>query len=874
MLEFTPLLCEENQDPYSKFEWEHETIKITGKDGKILYECPNGEFPKQWTWLARQTVASKYFRESRLNTEDRETSVRTMVQRVVSAITQAGLDQAYFDKEQATRYSNELTTIFLGQYASVNSPVWFNVGIPGLVKPQASACFINSVEDNMESILNLATTGGLIFKEGSGSGANLSNLRGSNEKVRGGGFASGPVSFMTGYDGFAKVILSGGRTRRAARMIILDDNHPDLEKFITCKAEQEKLAELLVLAGLSSDFRDDGGAYDVVKHQTGNNSVRVSNAFMQQVQQVLHYGKNPMWNLTNRVDGAIAKQIPVKDIFRLIAESAHKCGDPGLQFKEHINSMNTCANDGEIKASNPCSEFLWLNNSACNLASINLCKFLSDDGTFDIKTFKHVVRIMLITQDILIDYAGYPDPEIEKNSHIYRPLGLGYSNLGGLLMLLGLPYDNPAGRSVAAAITSLMTSQAYTVSAELAEHKGPFERFSANAEGMEEVLQKHYTMTKKLDKDILGIVPKATKLWQTVIGTAFGKRVGLRNSQVTLLAPCGTIGFMMDCATTGIEPDISLVKTKLLVGGSEIKYVNPHIKKGLVALKYDEPTIIKLLEYVERHEHFTGSSLKSEHLAVFDCANSRERQISVEGHIDMIAAVQPFLSGGISKTYNMPHDTTVVDIERAFLRAWESGIKSITIYRSGSKMSEPMRVREVKTEAVVTPIIKRNHPPDDLPADRHGFTVGGHRGYIHPSIDPKTGELIEIFIRVAKFGTTVGGILDNYATLFSYALQYGIPLEVLVGIMDGSNFPPSGPTSNQKIPMAKSILDYIGKYLRLQYLKNDKPRTDRESIIPVPPDDYEFDLSSEMCPECGALMQRTGTCQKCNNCSYSDGVCG
>lgn len=881
MLEFTPLLCGENEEPFDKFEWLKETVTIYGKGNKVIYECVDAEFPKDWTWVARNTVASKYFRESRLDPDDRETSVKEMVSRVVSELTKSGIEQGYFNEAHGSLFANEITMIFTGQYASLNSPVWFNVGVPGIKKPQASACFINSVEDSMHSIMDLGKISGLIFKEGSGNGVNLSPLRGSQERVRGGGTASGPVSFMKGYDGFAQVILSGGRTRRAARMVILDVDHPDIEDFITCKAEQEKIAELLVAGGLSKDFRDVGGAYDIVKHQTGNNSVRASDNFMKEVQQVLHYGKDPTWSLVNRVDGKVAELVSVKHLFRTMAESAHRCGDPGMQFSNHINAMNTCSNDAEILASNPCSEFLWLNDSACNLASINLCKFLESDGTFNVKLFSHIVRILIIAQDILVEYAGYPTPELAENSRVYRPLGLGYSNLGGLLMLLGLPYDSDPGRKVAASITSLLTGHAYDTSAELAVLKGPFERYEANADCMEEVLARHSASTKKLDKDVLGLAPKAIKIWRDVMGLGCGRRknteaTGFRNCQVTLLAPCGTIAFMMDSATSGVEPDIGLIKTKLLVGGSEMKYANPNLRPALNAMDYDQETIQEIINYVEEHEHVEGSALHDSHLAVFDCSSSKgNRRVSVEGHIGMIAAVQPFLSGGISKTYNMPNETTVPEIEHAFLRAWEAGIKCITVYRDGSKMSEPMRMREVIQKAQSQSAVTRNYPPDDMDSKRHGFKVGGHKGYLHVSLDPITKQPLEIFIRVARFGTTVGGLLDSYAKLFSYGLQHGIPLEVLTHQMEGSNFPPSGFTQNPLVPKARSILDYISRFLRAIYL-DDAPieaiTASSPSIVPLADD--EFDLNEDMCPECGSLMIQTGTCQRCNNCSYSDGVCG
>jgi ribonucleoside-diphosphate reductase alpha chain len=881
MLKFERVLSNPTQDPYD-ITWKKEYIVIKNKNNEIKYECPNGEFPDSWSYDACKTVAQKYFREAR-DSRDKETSVKTMIERVVSTICKSGVYQQYFDEQESLTFGDELRKILLNQIASFNSPVWFNLGVPGVEKPQCSACFINSVDDNMESILDLVKVEGLIFKEGSGSGVNFSKLRASTERIRGGGNASGPVSFMQGYDGFARIILSGGRTRRAARMCILNADHPDILKFINCKADQEKIAELLVSTNMSAEFDDEENAYTYTKHQSGNHSVRVTDEFMEKVRDFLHYNKKSNWALKNVADDNLYKNIPIEEIFSAIAKAAHRCGDPGIQFHNTINRMNTCAEDGEITTSNPCSEFLWLNNSACNLASINLCKFIEKNRNFNVKLFKHVIRTMLIAQDILIDLSGYPTEKIAKNSHIYRPLGLGYTNLGGLLMSWGIPYDSDEGRNLAAAITSLMTGQAYLTSMEMANVKGPFERYEANKLCMEDVLNYHYTQTRQVSKDIAGISSKALSVWHDVISLGTGRKgiiegKGFRNCQVTLLAPAGTISWMMDCATTGVEPDIGLKKSKYCVGGDILITTNPNIQSALVYLGYNESAITELLQYVEIHRHFENSILKKEHLPVFDCAlPAGKRMISIDGHIKMVAAVQPLLSGAISKTFNMSHDSTVEDTKRVFLQAWENGLKCITVYRQGSKLSEPVRINEIKQSSLKTFTPQRLSLPDDIETLRHGFRIGAHKGYFHLGLDPVKNTPIELFIRMARFGSTVGGLLDCYATLFSKALQYGIPMEDLISHMEGSKFPPSGFTQNENIRSADSIMDYIAKFIRLNFLNKKEGLEEFEEfnrVSIIPDADDSFDISEEICPECGSFLRRVGTCAQCTNCAFSTGVCG
>jgi len=886
------LFTEVDTDVYDDVSWTTEDVRTYSTDGDIVYECRNAEFPATWSDQAKQIVASKYFRESRI-AEEKEVSVKQMVERVVSAIKKSGQEQEYFkEEEDADIFANELRYILVNQLATFNSPVWFNVGVPGVENPQASACFINSVEDSMPSILQLAQTEGMIFKDGSGSGVNLSSLRGSNESIRGGGRASGPVSFMQGYDAFANVILSGGRTRRAARMVILNIDHPDIVKFITCKADQEQIVSILAEAGMSTEFHDIDSAYSIAKHQSGNNSVRVTDDFMQLVKDVLHgYKPDEFWELKNRVDGTVADVVSVKELFHQLAEAAHACGDPGIQFHDTVNRYNTCAADGTIEASNPCSEFMWLNNSACNLASINLDKFLVDARTFDHKHFRHVVDVMILAQDILIETAGYPTEEIEKSSHAYRPLGLGYANLGGLLMHMALPYDSEEGRDVAASITSMMTAEAYIMSSRIADQLGPFSRYEANKNYMEDVLDTHASTTRSLRKDVLGLSGKAVSLWQEVLGVGIGRRksvdkgTGFRNAQVTLLAPTGTTAYMMDCATTGIEPDIGLQKTKIMVGGGVMSYANPNVTSALMSLGYERDIIHTLLDYIEEHGHLEGSQLPDNHLPVFDCALTmpgQERCITIDGHINMVAAVQPFLSGAVSKTFNMSTNSTVADIERTFLKAWERGLKCITIYRSGSKMSEPLRIRELKEKEIVRQVPQRQQPPDDVETLRHKFTIGTYHGYFHVGLDPLTEEPIELFIRMARFGSTVGGLLDSYATLFSKALQYNIPLEELISHMEASKFPPAGFTPNPKIPTAKSIMDYIARWMKERFLDEGEQEEvahmeggDDELLSSIIPEDDDIpDLSEDMCPQCGHPLVRTGLCSTCRNCSYNDGVCG
>jgi ribonucleoside-diphosphate reductase alpha chain len=878
MLEFKRLLTVEGTHPFDQTEWETDNIEIFNKEGKVIYSCPEGEFPEDWSRMARQTVASKYFRESRLET-DKETSVKSMIERVTEAVRKGGTGHGYFKEEDSFIFKEELIAILVSQMASFNSPVWFNLGVPGVRNAQCSACFINDVGDSMDSIADLAKKEMLIFKEGSGSGVNFSNIRGSNERIRGGGTASGPVSFMEGLDAFANVILSGGRTRRAARMCILNGDHPDIQRFIQVKAEEEDKATILAKAGVSVDFRDKENVYAFVKHQSSNLSVRLTDEFMGKVRDYMHYGKDTTWELKSRVEDTDTQTVSVGEMFDLLAEAAHKCGDPGVQFHDSINAMNTCSNDDEIHGSNPCAEFVWLNNSACNLASLNLIKFTDEDRTINIKLFRHVVRLMIIAQDILVEISGFPTTEIRQNSVDYRPLGLGYANIGGLLMSWGLPYDSDDGRNLASSITSFMTGVAYQTSMELAQHLKPFAHYKDNKEPMEDVLDKHYKATRKLVKDVAGLAPKAVTAWQEVMGVGCGRRrsvekpTGFRNCQTTLLAPTGTISFMMDCATSGCEPDIGLKKTKLLVGGSQMEYVNPLISKALEYLGYDEEAAIPIIEYIEEEGHVEGSGLKHAHYPIFDCAYAAgKRSLSLEAHVDFVAAIQPFVSGAISKTFNTPNDASVMDVKRTFLRAWEKGVKSITVYREGSKLSEPMRVKEILAEIESPSVLTRTKLPQNRPSDTHAVLLGGSKLYLTVGKDPETMEPQELFIRISKYGATVGGLLDAYATLFSKALQFGIPLEEVLSHMESTQFAPSGITDCPDIPLTKSIMDYIARHMKMKYLNHEDELVD-DSLIPPPHIPHE--VTGEICPECGAMMMRNGaTCLVCTNCATSTGVCG
>lgn len=864
--------------PFDEIEWEIRNATISNEKGEIIFEQKDVEVPKFWSITATNVVASKYF-SGKLGTPEREHSVKQLIERVSRTITNWGIKDGYFAEiEDAESFYSELVYLLVHQYLSFNSPVWFNCGIEE--KPQCSACFINSVHDTMESILELAKTEGMLFKWGSGTGTNLSVLRSSREGLSGGGTASGPVSFMKGYDAFAGVIKSGGKTRRAAKMVILNIDHPDILSFIRSKADEEKKAWALIEAGYDGGFNVPGGAYDSVAYQNANHSVRVTDEFMNAVIN------GEKWTTKAVLDGKPIDTYDAKYLMDQISEAAWICGDPGLQFHTTINQWHTCPNTAPINASNPCSEYMFLDDSACNLASINLMKFRSDDGEFDVTKFCQTVNISIIAQEIIVGNASYPTKAIEKNSKDFRPLGLGYANLGALLMSRGLPYDSEAGRNYAAAITALMTGQAYKQSALIAKIKGPFDGFAINRDPMLKIIKMHGLAADKIPQKFVpsDLLTAARKVWDDAY--SIGKEYGFRNSQVTVLAPTGTIGFMMDCDTTGIEPDIALVKYKKLVGGGFLKIVNNTIPEALKRLGYDSEQIEHILAYIEKNDTIEGAPhFKEEHLPVFDCAfkpAKGKRSIHYMGHILMMAAVQPFLSGAISKTVNMPNDVTVEDIKKAYIEAWRLGLKAIAIYRDGCKRTQPLSTSKDGDKAKQKYTIRRRLP-DERKAITHKFSVAGHEGYLTVGLY-EDGQPGEIFITMSKEGSTISGLMDAFATSISLALQYGVPLKILVDKFSHMRFEPSGFTNNKDIPIAKSICDYIFRWLGKKFLheteisitilnenkelEDQRPnhtQTDIEYKI------YNTQSDSPTCSDCGSIMVRSGSCYKCNNCGSTSG---
>ncbi len=807
-------------NPYDEVEWESRTAVIQGEGGETVFEQRDVEVPKAWSQLATNVVVSKYFRGA-IGTPQRERSVRQLVARVVNTIVGWGTEQGYFaTPEDRQNFHDELVHLLLQQKLSFNSPVWFNVGVEPT--PQCSACFILSVEDRMESILDWYRKEGIIFKGGSGSGVNLSRLRSSKERLAGGGTASGPVSFMRAADASAGVIKSGGKTRRAAKMVVLNVDHPDIMEFVQCKAEEERKAWALIAAGYDGSL--DGPAYSSIFFQNANNSVRVTDEFMRAALE------GRPWQTRFVTTGEVAETLPARAILRAIAEATHQCGDPGMQFDTTINDWHTCPNSGRINASNPCSEYMHLDDSACNLASLNLMRFVDANGAFDVAAFRHAVDIAITAQDIVVDRSSYPTPEIAANARAYRELGLGYANLGALLMSLGLPYDSDAGRAYAGAITALLSGEAYAQSARLAAALGPYDGYARNREPQLRVIEKHRAHAYRLDPSLvpLDLLAAAREAWDTAL--AAGREAGVRNSQVSVLAPTGTIAFMMDCDTTGVEPDIALVKYKKLVGGGVLKIVNGTVPRALKRLGYDSREIQEIVEYIDEQETIEGApGLRPEHLAVFDCAfkpAQGTRSIHPLGHIRMMAAVQPFISGAISKTINMPETATVEEIEQAYVEAWRLGLKAVAIYRDGCKKVQPLNTskptRDVATapaaDAAPRPVRRR------LPADRqalcHKFDIAGHEGYIHVGFY-EDGTPGEIFIKMAKEGSTISGLMDTIGVLTSMALQYGVPLEVLVSKFSHVRFEPSGFTKNPDIPIAKSLTDYIFRFLGSRFLSGD-----------------------------------------------------
>ncbi len=890
------------EQPFSAVEWERRSAVISGENGEVVFEQHEVEIPKAWSQLATNVVVSKYFRGP-LGTPQREHSVRQLIGRVVDTLTAWGKKDGYFADDDSTQiFSDELSHLLVEQKLAFNSPVWFNVGVEP--QPQCSACFILSVNDQMESILDWYRKEGFIFKGGSGSGVNLSRIRSSKERLSSGGAASGPVSFMRAADASAGVIKSGGKTRRAAKMVVLNVDHPDIVEFIQCKAEEERKAWTLIEAGYDASI--DGAAYSSVFFQNANNSVRVNDAFMHAV-----VDRRP-WSTRFVTTGHEHETFAAAELLRKIAEATWQCGDPGMQFDTTINAWHTCPNSGRINASNPCSEYMHLDDSACNLASLNLMKFLKDDGGFDTAAFKHAVDISMTAQDIIVDNSSYPTPDITDNARAFRELGLGYANLGALLMSLGLPYDSEAGRQYAGAITALMTGQAYLQSARIAQQLGPFAGYTSNREPMLAVIDKHRSAAHQLDPSLvpLELLSEARRAWDEAL--ALGQRAGYRNSQATVLAPTGTIAFMMDCDTTGVEPDIALIKYKRLVGGGLLKLVNTTVPHALARLGYASREIQAIVEYIDEQETIEGApGLRDEHLAVFDCAFKPargSRAIHHLGHLRMMGAVQPFLSGAISKTVNLSNDATVEDIADAYMEAWHLGLKAVAIYRDGCKRVQPLGTHK-KSVTVDKPSStefkqERRRLPMDRAAVCHKFEVVGHEGYIHVGFY-EDGTPGEIFIRMAKEGSTISGLMDSIATLTSVALQYGVPLDTLVNKFGHVRFEPSGFTRNPDIPYAKSLIDYIFRFLGTRFLSSElkeeislvetvtaaQPAAQTPGLAPVEPAadrpapaeevkvshdfppaaTWQAQADAPSCAECGSIMIRNGSCYKCLNCGSTSG---
>ncbi len=903
---------EPGKTPYDEIRWELRTATIGNDKGAVIFEQKDVEVPADWSQTATNIVASKYF-HGRLGTPGRETSVRQLVHRVVDTITEWGIEGRYFRSlEDAANFRDELAHMMLTQKACFNSPVWFNVGVKeehrgygwyydeatdsvkkldrSVHKPQCSACFINSVQDSLESILELAKTEGMLFKFGSGTGTNLSNLREENCPLWGGGRASGPLSFMKGFDAFAGVIKSGGKTRRAAKMVILNAEHPDIEQFIWCKAKEERKAHTLIEAGYDPSI--DGEAYSSIFFQNANNSVRVTDEFMRAAVE------DGEWWTRSVVSGEPVKKYKARDLLREIAEATWQCGDPGMQFDTTINRWHTSKNSGRINASNPCSEYMFLDDSACNLSSLNLMKFLGAGGKFDVEAFRHAVDTMILAQEIIVDNASYPTEKIARNSHDFRPLGLGFANLGSLLMSLGLPYDSDAGRAWAGAITAIMTGQAYLTSARVAEHTGPCPGFAANEESFLGVIRMHWDAVNGIDSKLVppAMYEAAQQVWKNAY--ELGRRTGYRNSQVTVIAPTGTIGFMMDCDTTGIEPDLALVKYKKLVGGGVIKIVNNTVPSALIRLGYSPEQVEEIVRHIDATGTIEGAPhIKPEHIPVFDCsfkAPGGTRFIHHMGHIRMMAAVQPFISGAISKTINMPEESTVEDIMNAYIESWKLGLKAVAIYRDGSKRVQPLSSGSSKGEKktagpaparVEERIVyrpARRKLPDERQSITHKFSIAGHEGYITVGLY-EDGQPGELFITMAKEGSTISGLMDSFATAVSYGLQYGVPLKFFVDKFSHVRFEPSGFTNSPQIPYAKSIMDYIFRWLALKFIGPEAveaPEVGETMKLrptePEPQQKLHFAPADGMedapaCAECGGIMVRNGSCYKCENCGSTSG---
>jgi ribonucleoside-diphosphate reductase alpha chain len=955
--------------PYDELEWELRTAAITDAHGNVIFEQKNVETPKDWSMTATNIVASKYL-HGKIGTPERETGVRQLVTRVAETIRDWGMAQGYFKTpEDGATFHDELAHILLRQYAAFNSPVWFNVGcdriepnsdgqnwhwnpqtqqvefgVTGYKRPQCSACFINSVKDSLDSILTLAKTEGMLFKWGSGTGTNLSPLRSSTETLSGGGTASGPLSFMKGFDAFAGVIKSGGKTRRAAKMVILNVDHPDIVDFIECKQKEEAKAHALVAMGYDGSH-PDSDAYSSIFFQNANNSVRVTDDFMYAVVRDTDFS-------TKKVqDGSVMNTHKAKDLLHKISEATWHCGDPGMQYDTTVNRWHTSKNTARINASNPCSEYMFLDDSACNLASLNLLKF-APNGTFDVEAYRHAVDILITAQEIIVDNAGYPTEMIMRNSHDYRPLGLGYANLGALLMAAGLPYDSDAGRDYAACVTAIMCGEAYLQSSHIAEQCPPLAPATEtvatrlgvhdaahmpgsacpgwyiNREPFLDVIRMHRASVNNINKNNVptALYESSKVCWDEAL--AHGEKFGYRNSQVTVLAPTGTIGFMMDCDTTGVEPDLALVKYKKLVGGGMIKIVNNTVPSALFKLGYTHEQTDAIVSYIDATGTIEGApNIKDEHLAVFDCSfkpAKGTRSIAYMGHLRMMAATQPFISGAISKTVNLPNGATIEDIMETYLQAWKLGIKAVAIYRDGCKQSQPLSAAGSKTassdargaaDALVRQAQEEdlNAPPramrhklqEERASITHKFKVGDHEGYITVGLYPN-GDPGELFVKMAKEGSTVSGLMDSFALAVSLALQYGVPLKTFCEKFAHTRFEPSGWSGNPDIGYAKSIMDYIFRWLQMRFLtgqqqmlfENLRPKSPVTSgqlpengeingTTPLNTDHRPLPTGSihaadalagiidlgdaPTCSFCGSIMTRNGSCYRCGSCGSTSG---
>ncbi|HVC25784.1 MAG TPA: vitamin B12-dependent ribonucleotide reductase [Acidimicrobiales bacterium] len=914
--------------PYDAIEWEHRASRISDyRTGAVAFEQLDVEVPATWSMNATNILAQKYFRGT-LGTAERETSLRQVIDRVVDTITTWGVKDGYFaDEAEASAFSDELKYLVATQKAAFNSPVWFNIGVHG-VPQQASACFILAVEDSMSAILNWYVEEGTIFKGGSGSGVNLSKIRGSRELLAGGGTASGPVSFMRGADASAGTIKSGGKTRRAAKMVILDADHPDVREFVWCKSREERKARALAAAGFDMDL--DGADSHSIQYQNANNSVRVTDEFMQAVVD------DDEWDLVARTDGSTIETVRARELFREIAEAAWECADPGLQFDTTINRWHTAPNTGRITASNPCSEYVHLDNSACNLASLNLLQFLAEDGTFDVAGFTSAVEVVLTAQEILVGNADYPTEKIAETTRRFRQLGLGYANLGAMLMALGMPYDSDEARSVTSAVTALMTGHAYATSARIAARMGPFAGFHENAGPMVDVLRMHREEVARIDEELVPteLLSAAQETWDTAVELA--ERYGVRNSQATVLAPTGTISFLMDCDTTGIEPDLGLVKTKKLVGGGTMSIVNQTVPRALRRLGYGPEQIMEIVSYIDENKSILGAPfLTAEHLAVFACSMG-DNVIHYSGHVRMMAAAQPFISGAISKTVNMPENATVEEVEQLHVDAWRMGLKAVAIYRDNCKVGQPLSTTKKGEQAVplaadaahvdelhariaeleetladhvmAPPATSRTRLPRRRRSNTFAFRVADCEGYVTVG-EYEDGRPGEVFMKVSKQGSTLSGVMDAFAIAVSLGLQHGVPLSTFVRKYTNMRFDPAGITDDPELRLASSLVDYIFRRLALDYLTADERielgvlSTGERTQPTLPGLEEVVDLGhavrseherygeggdsmagprqasraeiesrdAPFCYACGNVMQRAGSCYACPSCGATSG---